>query len=46
MHELELKAAEWNVKSILSSIWDIEDHGSLTPDNPSLLLARTLKQIL
>lgn len=41
------RALRWSyAQSILSSIWDIEDHGSLTPDNPSLLLARTLKQIL
>ena len=33
-------------QSILSAIWDIEDGHPITPDNPSLLLARTLNQLL
>ena len=42
-----LRALRWSyAQSILSAIWEIEDHHSLIPDNPSLLLARTLKQIL
>jgi streptomycin 6-kinase len=41
------RALRWSyTQSILSAIWDIEDGHPLTPDNPSLLLASTLKQIL
>jgi len=40
------RALHWSyVQSILSAIWDIEDGHPLTRDNPSLLLARTLKQV-
>ena len=41
------RALRWSyAQSILSAIWDIEDKYQLTPNNPSLLLAATLKQIL
>lgn len=41
------RALRWSyAQSILSAIWDIEDGHPLTPNNPSLLLAHTLKQIL
>lgn len=41
------RALRWSYsQSILSAIWDIEDAHPLTPNNPSLLLARTIKQIL
>lgn len=41
------RALRWSyAQSILSAIWDIEDGYGLTPNNPSLLLAQTLKQIL
>jgi streptomycin 6-kinase len=37
------RALRWSyAHSILSAIWDIEDGYPLTPDNPSLLLARML----
>ena len=38
------RALRWSyAQSILSAIWDIEDGHGLTPNNPSLLLAQTLK---
>jgi len=38
------RALRWSyTQSILSAIWDIEDGHPLTPNNPSLLLARSLK---
>ncbi len=38
------RALRWPyAQSILSAIWDIEDGHPLTPNNPSLLLARILK---
>ena len=41
------RALRWSyAQSILSAIWDIEDGHPLTPNNPSLLLARSLKKIL
>jgi streptomycin 6-kinase len=41
------RALRWSyAQSVLSAIWDIEDHHFLTLDNPSLLLSRTLKRIL
>jgi streptomycin 6-kinase len=41
------RALHWSyTQSILSAIWDIEDGHPLTPDNPSLLLARTVKKFL
>jgi streptomycin 6-kinase len=41
-----MRALRWSyAQSILSAIWDIEDHGSLSADNPSLLLAHELKQV-
>jgi len=41
------RALRWSYsQSILSAIWDIEDGHPLTPDNPSLLLTRSVKQIL
>ena len=41
------RALRWSYsQSILSAIWDIEDHGALTPHNPSLLLGRSLKQVM
>lgn len=41
------RALQWSYsQSILSAIWGIEDYHHLTPDDPSLLLARTLKQLL
>lgn len=39
------RALRWSyAQSILSAIWTIEDGHPLTPDNPSLLLARTLAE--
>ena len=47
LHRDDSRALRWSYsQSILSAIWDIEDHGTLTPDNPSLLLADSLKRIL
>ncbi len=41
------RALRWSyTQSILSAIWDIEDSNPVTPNNPSLLLASALKQIL
>lgn len=41
------RALRWSyAQSILSAIWNIEDGHPLSPDNPSLLLAHMLKQIL
>lgn len=41
------RALRWSYsQSILSAIWDIEDGHPLKPNNPSLLLARTVKQIV
>lgn len=41
------RALRWSyAQSILSAIWDIEDGYQLTPDNPSLMLARILKPVL
>ena len=41
------RALRWSyAQSILSAIWDIEDGHPLTPNNSSLLLARSLKRIL
>jgi len=41
------RALRWSYsQSILSAIWDIEDGHPLTPNNPSLLLASSLKRIL
>jgi len=41
------RALRWSyTQSILSAIWDIEDNHQLTPNNPSLLLASSLKRIL
>ena len=41
------RALRWSYsQSILSAIWDIEDSHPVTPNNPALLLARSLKQIL
>jgi len=41
------RALHWSyAQSILSATWDIEDGRPFIPDNPSLLLARTLKQLL
>ena len=38
------RALRWSyAQSILSAIWDIEDGYPVTPNNPSLLLAQTLK---
>jgi len=38
------RALRWSyAQSILSAIWDIEDGYPITPNNPSLLLAQTLK---
>jgi streptomycin 6-kinase len=38
------RALHWSyAQSILSATWDIEDHHSLSADNPSLLLAHELK---
>ena len=39
------RALRWSyAQSILSAIWDIEDGHQLAPNNPSLLLAQTLKR--
>ena len=41
------RALRWSyAQSILSAFWDIEDGHPFIPDNPSLLLARTVKHIL
>lgn len=41
------RALRWSyAQSILSAIWDIEDGHVLTPNNPSLLLAYTLRKVL
>jgi streptomycin 6-kinase len=41
------RALRWSyAQSILSALWTIEDGHPLSPHNPSLFLARTLKQIL
>jgi streptomycin 6-kinase len=41
------RALRWSYsQSVLSVIWDIQDHGALTPNKPSLLLARSLKQVM
>ena len=41
------RALRWSYsQSILSALWGIEDYGALTPNDPSLLLAGSLKQIL
>ena len=41
------RALHWSyAQSILSAMWDIEDGHPFTPDNPSLLFARTLKQLI
>lgn len=41
------RALHWSyAQSILSAIWDIEDGHRLTPNTPSLLLARSLKRFL
>ena len=41
------RALRWSyTQSVLSAIWDIEDNHQLTPNNPSLLLASSLKRIL
>ena len=41
------RALRWSYsQSVLSAIWDIEDGHPLTPNTPSLLLARSLKQIM
>ena len=47
LHLDYFRALHWSyVQSILSAIWDIEDGHPFTHDNPSLLLARTVKQLL
>lgn len=41
------RALRWSyAQSILSAIWNIEDSHPLTPNNPSLLLADSLKRML
>jgi streptomycin 6-kinase len=41
------RALNWSfAQSVLSAIWGIEDGYHLSPDDPSLLLARTLRQML
>jgi len=41
------RALRWSYsQSILSALWGIEDYGALTPNDPSLLLAGSLKRIL
>ena len=41
------RALRWSyAQSILSAIWDIEDGYQISPNNPSLMLARTLKPML
>lgn len=41
------RVLRWSyAQSILSAIWDIEDGYQITPDNPSLSLARLLKKLL
>ena len=41
------RALHWSyAQAVLSAIWDIEDGHEITPNNPSLLLARTIKSLL
>jgi streptomycin 6-kinase len=41
------RALRWSyAQSILSAFWDIEDGHPFIPDNPSLVLARTLEQLI
>jgi streptomycin 6-kinase len=41
------RALHWSyAQAVLSAIWDIEDGFEITPNNPSLLLARTIKSLL
>jgi len=41
------RALRWSyAQAVLSAIWDIEDGHPLTPNNPSLLLAHSVKHIL
>jgi streptomycin 6-kinase len=41
------RALAWSfAQAVLSAIWDVEDNYSLSPKNPALLLAQTLKPML
>jgi len=47
LHLDHSRALAWSfAQAVLSAIWDVEDNHQLEPNNPALLLARTLKPML